>query len=91
MRQLNRTFRDILFGSEAFDTPATSNLNETDICASCAQTQGPEKIASVLRTIFSVMDAFEVLKMLVFCVLTTAYYMRRDAGSAERGQYPGRQ
>jgi hypothetical protein len=61
MRQLNRTFKGIIFGSEAFDTPATSNLNETDLRASCAETQGPERIAGVLRVIFSVMDAFKVL------------------------------
>lgn len=61
MRKLNRTFRNILFESGTFDTPATSNLNETDLRASCAESQGPENIASVLRTIFSVIDAFQVL------------------------------
>jgi hypothetical protein len=58
MRQMNRTFRDILFESGAFDMPATSNLNETDLRVSWAETQGP---TSVLRMIFSVLDAFEVL------------------------------
>lgn len=91
MRPLNRTYRNILFESGAFDTPATSNLNKADFCVSCAETQGSEKIAVSLCMILSVMDAFEVLYMLVFCVITTAYYTRRDAGSAERDKPPGRQ
>ncbi|KAN0142045.1 hypothetical protein V8E53_000507 [Lactarius tabidus] len=58
-RILHLTFKDILFESGASNTPATSNLNETDLRASCAETQGLERIAGVLRVIFSVMDAFE--------------------------------
>lgn len=61
MHQLNRTFSDILSKSGDFDTPTTSNPNETSLCAPCADTQGPERFAGVLRLIFSVLDAFEVL------------------------------
>lgn len=91
MRPLNRTYRNILFESGAFDTPATLNLNKADSCVSCAETQGPERIAVSLCMILSVMDAFEVLYTLVFCVITAAYYTRRDAGSAECDKTPDHQ
>jgi hypothetical protein len=48
--------------------PTTSNLNETGVRAPCTDTQGPERFASMLRVIFSVMDAFEVFWVLVLCV-----------------------
>ncbi|KAF8257973.1 hypothetical protein EI94DRAFT_1708442 [Lactarius quietus] len=50
---------DILFESVAFDTPTNSNLNETSLREPCADAQGPKQLSSVLRVIFSVMDAFE--------------------------------
>ena len=49
--------------------PTTSNLNETGLRVPCADAQGPERFASMLRVIFSVMDAFEVFWVLVLCVV----------------------
>lgn len=69
MRQLNRTFRDILSESGDFDAPTTSNPNETGLRAPCADTQGPERFTGVLRVIFSVLDAFEVLLVPLLCVV----------------------
>ena len=68
---MNRTFRDILFESGAFHMPT----NEASLRAPCADTQGPERFVSMLRVIFSVIDAFEVFWVLVLCVVATAYYM----------------
>jgi hypothetical protein len=64
MCQLNRTFRDILVKSGAFDTPPITNLNGTDPRVSREDTPGPEErfaAVTVIRVFFSVMDAFEVL------------------------------
>jgi hypothetical protein len=62
IHQLNRTFRDILVKSGAFDAAPATNLNGTDPRVSRADTPGPEeRFAGVIRVIFSVMDAFEVL------------------------------
>ena len=58
--QLNRTFRDILFKSETFDTSTTSYLNETGLQEPRMEIWGPEHITGVLRRLCSVMDAFEV-------------------------------
>ena len=69
MRPLNRTFRDILVKSRAFDTPTTTNPNATDLRASCVDSQGPEQfdgVIDVIRVIFSVIDAFEVRQVLFF-------------------------
>lgn len=67
MRPLNRTFRDILVKSRAFDTPTTTDPNATDLRTSCADSQGPEEFdgaIDVIHVIFSVIDAFEVLQVL---------------------------
>ncbi|KAH9044955.1 hypothetical protein EDB83DRAFT_2523601 [Lactarius deliciosus] len=64
---LHLTFRDILFKSGAFaDTLTTSNPSETGLRqAPRADTQGPERVTRLLRALLSVMDAFEVLYVLV--------------------------
>ncbi|KAH8987267.1 hypothetical protein EDB92DRAFT_1876101 [Lactarius akahatsu] len=60
------TFRNALFESEAFDMPTTSNLNEEGIRqASRADTQGSQRVTCLLRTLLSVMDAFEVCSCVV--------------------------
>jgi hypothetical protein len=64
MCQLNRTFRDILVKSGAFDTPPVTNLNGTDPGVPRKDIPGAEErfaAITVIRVFFSVMDAFEVL------------------------------
>ncbi len=39
----------------------TSNLNEKGLQVPCAGTEGPKRVTGLLRALFSVMDAFEVL------------------------------
>lgn len=49
--------------------PTTTNPNAADLRASCADSQGPEQfdgVIDVIRVIFSVIDAFEVLRVLFF-------------------------
>ncbi|KAH9054773.1 hypothetical protein EDB87DRAFT_1420047 [Lactarius vividus] len=60
---LHLTFRDILFKSGvSADTSTTSNPSETGLRqAPRTDTQGPERVARLLRALLSVLDAFEVL------------------------------
>ncbi|KAH9177224.1 hypothetical protein EDB89DRAFT_1935041 [Lactarius sanguifluus] len=87
---LHSTFRNTLFESEDFDTPTISNPNEKGTRrAPRANTQGPERVTSLLRALLSVMDDFEVL---VHTWWKIAHYIcDRDAGSSGHDQSPGSQ